>query len=299
MTVPINAASAAGIRPRRSVLYMPGANERALEKAKTIDADALILDLEDSVAPDSKTQGRANVVAAVESGEYGHRELAIRVNSLGTDWHDDDIKAAAAAGPDAILVPKVESAEQVRQLVAAIEAGGAPAHTQLWAMIETPRALLHAEEIAAAHERLAVIVMGTNDIVNETYGLHVPGRNPVVLASLSWTLLAVRAAGKVIIDGVYNDVKNEEGFAAEARQGREMGFDGKTLIHPAQVEPCNEAFSPSEADIERAQGLISTFEEAKSAGQGVVTFNNKMVEELHVRDAKRILAFAQALSDRV
>ena len=299
MTVPINAASAAGIRPRRSVLYMPGANERALEKAKTIDADALILDLEDSVAPDSKTQGRANVVAAVESGEYGHRELAIRVNSLGTEWHDDDIKAAAAAGPDAILVPKVESAEQVRQLVAAIEAGGAPAYTQLWAMIETPRALLHAEEIAAAHERLAVIVMGTNDIVNETYGLHVPGRNPVVLASLSWTLLAVRAAGKVIIDGVYNDVKNEEGFAAEARQGREMGFDGKTLIHPAQVEPCNEAFSPSEADIERAQGLISTFEEAKSAGQGVVTFNNKMVEELHVRDAKRILAFAQALSDRV
>jgi citrate lyase subunit beta/citryl-CoA lyase len=277
---------------------MPGANERALEKAKTIEADALILDLEDSVAPDSKIQGRANVVAAVKSGEYGHRELAIRVNSIGTEWHDDDIEAAATAGPDAILVPKVESAEQVRQLVAAIEAGGAPDHTQLWAMIETPRALLHAEEIAAAHERLTVIVMGTNDIVNETYGLHVPGRNPVVLTSLAWTLLAVRAAGKVIIDGVYNDVKNEEGFAAEARQGREMGFDGKTLIHPSQVEPCNEAFSPSEADIERAQGLISTFEEAKAAGQGVVTFNNKMVEELHVRDARRILAFAQALASR-
>ena len=277
---------------------MPGANERALEKAKTIDADALILDLEDSVAPDAKAQGRDNVCAAVKSGEYGHRELAIRVNSIGTEWHDDDIKAAAAAGPDAILVPKVESADQVRQLVAAIEAGGAPEHTQLWAMIETPRALLHAEEIAAAHERLTVIVMGTNDIVNETYGLHVAGRNQTVLASLAWTLLAVRAAGKVIIDGVYNDVKNEEGFAAEARQGREMGFDGKTLIHPAQVEPCNEAFSPSEADIERAQGLISTFEEAKASGQGVVTFNNKMVEELHVRDAKRILAFAQALSER-
>jgi citrate lyase subunit beta/citryl-CoA lyase len=274
-------------RPRRSVLYMPGANERALEKAKTIDADALILDLEDSVAPDSKVQGRANVVAAVKSGEYGHRELAIRVNSIGTEWHDDDIAAASSAGPDAILVPKVESAEQVLQLVAAIDAG------------DPPRALLPAVEIAAAHDRLTVIVMGTNDIVNETYGLHVPGRNPVVLTSLAWTLLAVRAAGKVIIDGVYNDVKNEEGFAAEARQGREMGFDGKTLIHPAQVGPCNEAFSPSEADIERARGLISTFEEAKAAGQGVVTFNNKMVEELHVRDAKRILAFAQALSDRV
>ncbi|HJR90530.1 MAG TPA: CoA ester lyase [Aeromicrobium sp.] len=286
------------IRPRRSVLYMPGANERALEKAKTIDADALILDLEDSVAPDAKAQGRENVVAAVRSGEYGHRELAIRVNSIGTEWHDEDIKAAASAGPDAILVPKVESAEQVRQLVAALEAAGAPAHTQLWAMIETPRALLHAEEIAAAHDRLTVIVMGTNDIVNETYGLHVPGRNPVVLTALAWTLIAVRAAGKVVIDGVYNDVRNEEGFLAEARQGREMGFDGKTLIHPSQVEPANEAYSPSEADIERAQGLIAAFEEAKSAGAGVATYNNKLVEELHVRDANRILAFAEALASR-
>jgi citrate lyase subunit beta/citryl-CoA lyase len=286
------------IRPRRSVLYMPGANERALEKAKTIDADALILDLEDSVAPDAKEQGRENVCAAVRSGEYGHRELAIRVNSIGTDWHDDDVKAAAAAGPDAILVPKVESAEQVRSLVAAMESAGAPAHTQLWAMIETPRALLHAEEIAAAHDRLTVIIMGTNDIVNETYGLHVPGRNPVVLTALAWTLIAVRAAGKVVIDGVYNDVRNEEGFAAEARQGREMGFDGKTLIHPSQVEPCNEAFSPSDADIERAQGLIAAFDEAVEAGAGVATYNNKLVEELHVRDAKRILAFADALATR-
>jgi citrate lyase subunit beta/citryl-CoA lyase len=277
---------------------MPGANERALEKAKTIDADALILDLEDSVAPDAKAQGRENVVAAVKSGEYGHRELAIRVNSIGTEWHDDDIKAAAAAGPDAILVPKVESAEQVRQLVAAVEAAGAPAHTHLWAMIETPRALLHAEEIAAAHERLTVIVMGTNDIVNETYGLHVAGRNTVVLTALAWTLIAVRAAGKVVIDGVYNDVRNEEGFLAEARQGREMGFDGKTLIHPSQVEPANEAFSPSAADIERAQGLIAAFEEAKAAGAGVATYNNKLVEELHVRDAQRILAFAEALASR-
>ena len=286
------------IRPRRSVLYMPGANERALEKAKSIDADALILDLEDSVAPDSKVLGRDNVCAAVRSGEYGHRELAIRVNSIGTEWHDADIAAASAAGPDAILVPKVESAEQVVELVAKMEAAGAPASTQLWAMIETPKALLHAEEIAAAHERLTVIVMGTNDVVNETYGLHVPGRNPVVLTSLSWTLLAVRAAGEVIIDGVYNNVKDPEGFEAEARQGREMGFDGKTLIHPNQVEPANVAFSPSEADIERARDMISTFEEAKAEGKGVVTFNGKMVEELHIRDAQRILAFADALANR-
>ncbi|WP_375002974.1 HpcH/HpaI aldolase/citrate lyase family protein [Aeromicrobium sp. CTD01-1L150] len=286
------------LRARRSVLYMPGANERALEKAKTIDADALILDLEDSVAPDSKETGRANVVAAVRSGEYGHRELAIRVNSIGTEWHDDDVQAACAAGPDAILVPKVESAEQVLQLVAALESHGAPEHTQLWAMIETPRALLHAEEIAAAHERLTVIVMGTNDVVNETFGLHVPGRNATVLTSLAWTLLAVRSAGKVIIDGVYNAVKDPEGFEAEARQGREMGFDGKTLIHPSQVEPANVAFAPSAADVEKAQELIETFEQAKASGQGVVTFQGKMVEELHVRDARRILAFHSAIQSR-
>lgn len=286
------------LRPRRSVLYMPGANERALEKAKTIDADALILDLEDSVAPDSKEAGRANVCAAVQSGDYGHRELAIRVNSIGTQWHDADVAAAAAAGPDAILVPKVESAEQVLQLVAAMEAAGAPDTTQLWAMIETPKALLHAEEIAAAHERLTVIVMGTNDIVNETYGLHVPGRNAAVLTSLAWTLLAVRAAGKVVIDGVYNTVKDPEGFDAEARQGREMGFDGKTLIHPSQVDPANVAFSPSEDDIERARGMIAAFDEATQARQGVATFNGKMIEELHIRDANRILAFADALAAR-
>jgi citrate lyase subunit beta/citryl-CoA lyase len=274
---------------------MPGANDRALEKAKTIDADALILDLEDSVAPDAKVQARANVVAAVQSGAYGDRELAIRVNAIGTQWHEDDIKAAAAAGPDAILVPKVESADQVIDLVASIESAGAPDTTQLWAMIETPRAVLHAERICAAHDRLTVIVMGTNDLVNETFGLHVPGRNRVILSALAHTLLAVRAAGKVIIDGVYNDVKNEAGFAAEAKQAREMGFDGKTLIHPSQVEPCNDAFSPSDGEIERARHLIAAFEQGTAAGHGVVTFEGKMVEELHVRDAKRILAFADAL----
>ncbi|MEO6604616.1 MAG: aldolase/citrate lyase family protein, partial [Aeromicrobium sp.] len=177
------------LRPRRSVLYMPGANERALEKAKGIDADALILDLEDAVSPDSKVEARDRVCAAVTSGEYGHRELAIRINGIGTEWHEADLVAAAAAGPDAVLVPKVNSAEEVRDHVASLVAAGAPSHTALWAMIETPIALLHAEEIAAAHERLTVIVMGTNDVVNETYGLHVPGRNPVVLTSLSISLL--------------------------------------------------------------------------------------------------------------
>ncbi|VXC22347.1 CoA ester lyase [Aeromicrobium sp. 9AM] len=286
------------LRPRRSVLYMPGANERALEKAKGIDADALILDLEDAVSPDAKPEARERVCAAVTSGEYGHRELAIRVNGLGTEWHAADIAAAAKAGPDAVLVPKVNSAAEVLQLVAELEDAGAPDTTALWAMVETPIALLQAAEIAAAHDRLTVIVMGTNDVVNETYGLHVPGRNPVVLTSLSIALLAARAAGKVILDGVYNDVKNLEGFDAEARQGREMGFDGKTLIHPSQVEPANAVFGPSDEEIEHAEAMISTFEEAKAAGQGVVTFNGRMVEELHVRDARRILAQHKALLTR-
>jgi citrate lyase subunit beta/citryl-CoA lyase len=165
-------------------------------------------------------------------------------------------------------------------------------------MVETPIALLLAGEIAAADDRLTVIVMGTNDVVNETYGLHVPGRNPVVLTSLSIALLAARAAGKVILDGVYNDVKNLEGFDAEARQGREMGFDGKTLIHPSQVEPANAIFGPSDDEVEHAKGMISAFEEAKAAGQGVVTFNGRMVEELHVRDARRILALDEAINAR-
>ena len=286
------------LRPRRSVLYMPGANERALEKAKGIDADALILDLEDAVAPDAKPEARERVCAAVTSGEYGHRELAIRVNGIGTEWHEADIAAAAAAGPDAVLVPKVNSASEVLQLVAELEQAGAPERTALWAMVETPVALLQAAEIAAAHDRLTVIVMGTNDVVNETYGLHVPGRNPVVLTSLSIALLAARAAGKVILDGVYNDVKNLEGFDAEARQGREMGFDGKTLIHPSQVEPANAVFGPSGDEVEQAKAMISAFEEAKAAGQGVVTYNGRMVEELHVRDAQRILALHEAITAR-
>lgn len=286
------------LRPRRSVLYMPGANERALEKAKGIDADALILDLEDAVSPEAKADARDRVCAAVTSGEYGHRELAIRINGIGAEWHADDIAAAAKAGPDAVLVPKVNSADDVRQLVAALEAAGAPEHTALWAMVETPIALLRAEEIVAAHERLTVIVMGTNDVVNETYGLHVPGRNPLVLTALSISLLAARAAGKVILDGVYNDVRNAEGFDAEARQGREMGFDGKTLIHPSQVEPANAVFGPSDDEIEHAKAMIQAFEEGQAAGQGVVTFNGKMVEELHVRDARRILAVAEAIATR-
>ncbi|GAB2973241.1 HpcH/HpaI aldolase/citrate lyase family protein [Nocardioides montaniterrae] len=279
-------------KPLRSVLYMPSSNERALEKAKTLPADAIIFDLEDAVAPDAKVDGRAKAAAAVTSGEYGKRQLIIRVNGIGTEWHDADIKAAAAAGPDVVLVPKVNSAEEVQQLVAALEAAGAPEKTKLWAMVETPIGMINAYAIATASPRLTGFVMGTNDLVKELYAEHVPGRAPI-LPSLHHALIAARAAGIVIIDGVYNDVKNLEGFQAEVEQGRQMGFDGKTLIHPGQVEPANAGFAPSEAAITDARGLIEAFE---SSTGGVVTYNNKMVENLHVESAKRTLSIAEAIA---
>ncbi|MCX6399077.1 MAG: CoA ester lyase [Propionibacteriales bacterium] len=279
-------------KPLRSVLYMPSANDRALEKAKTLPADAIIFDLEDSVAPDAKVGARHSAAAAVQSGEYGRRQLIIRVNGIGTEWHDDDILAAAAAGPDVVLVPKVNSAEEVRALVDALAAAGAPEKTKLWAMVETPIGMLNALSIATASERLTGFVMGTNDLVKELYAEHVPGRQPVI-TGLGLALLAARAAGIVIIDGVYNDVKNIDGFLAECEQGRQMGFDGKTLIHPGQVEGANTAFAPSEQAVEDARGLIQAWEDGK--GAGVVTYNGKMVESLHVESAERALSINEAI----
>jgi citrate lyase subunit beta/citryl-CoA lyase len=280
-------------RPRRSVLYMPSSNERALEKAKTIACDGLILDLEDSVAPDAKPAAREAACAAARSGEYGRRELAIRVNAADTEWHAADLAAACAAGPDAIVVPKVNSADAVHELVEAMAGHGAPEHTKLWAMLETPYAMLHAEEITGADDRLTVLVMGTNDLVKELYAEHVPGRGPL-LTSLQLSLLAARAAGKVILDGVYNDVKNTDGFLAECRQGREMGFDGKTLIHPGQVAGANEAFAPSRQSVEDARGILQAWEDGK--GSGVVTYNGRMIENLHVESAQRTLSMNDAIT---
>jgi citrate lyase subunit beta/citryl-CoA lyase len=280
-------------RPRRSVLYMPSANERALEKAKTLPCDGLILDLEDSVAPDAKPAAREAASAAARSGAYGKRELAIRVNGADTEWHAADLAAACAAGPDAIVVPKVDSADAVLELVDAMAQHDAPAHTKLWAMLETPYAVLHAEEIAAAADRLTVLVMGTNDLVKELYAEHVPGRAPI-LTALSTSLLAARAAGKVILDGVYNDVKDTDGFLAECRQGRELGFDGKTLIHPGQVAGANEAFAPSEQAVDDARGILQAWEEGR--GTGVVTYNGRMIENLHVESARRTLSINDAIT---
>ncbi|WZH50943.1 MAG: CoA ester lyase [Nocardioides alkalitolerans] len=279
--------------PLRSVLYMPSSNAKALEKAKTLPIDGVIFDLEDAVAPDAKPAAREAAAAAVGSGEYGRRTLTIRVNGLGTAWHDDDIVAAAQAGPAGIVVPKVNSAEEVKQLVGAMEKAGAPDHTRLWAMVETPEAIFGVRELAAADERLAVLVMGTNDLVKELYAEHVPGRAPL-LTSLSWSVLAARAAGVAILDGVYNDVKNTEGFLAECTQGAQMGFDGKTLIHPGQVAGANETFAPSAQAVEDARGILAAWEEGK--GSGVVTYNGKMVENLHVESAQRALAIHEAIT---
>ncbi|KGN39696.1 HpcH/HpaI aldolase/citrate lyase family protein [Knoellia aerolata] len=285
----------AAYTPRRSVLYMPGSNARALEKAKTLPVDGLILDLEDAVGPDHKEAARDAVCAAARSGEYGSRELTIRVNGIGTPWHDADLAAAGAAGPDGVVVPKVGSADEVRSLVAALEAAGAPEHTRLWAMVETPEAVFNVREIAAASPRLAVLVMGTNDLVKELRAEHVPGRGPL-LTALQLSLLAARESGIAILDGVHNDVTDAEGFEAECVQGRDLGFDGKTLIHPGQVEPCNRVFAPSEEAVAEARGILEAW--AAGAGRGVVTHRGRMIENLHVEVARRVIATHEAVSSR-
>lgn len=283
-------------RLRRSVLYMPGANERALEKAKGLPADALILDLEDAVAPDAKEAARDRVCAAAASGAYGSREIVIRVNAIGTPWHDEDLRAAARSGADAVLVPKLDSAAEVTALESALAEAGAPESLRLWAMIETPAAVLRAAEIAAAGTRLDVLVLGTNDLLGELGARPGPGRQSL-LTAMSLCLLAARAHGRVLIDGVFNDTKDPDGFAAEARQARDLGFDGKTLIHPAQLAPCNEAFTPSDAELKHALRVIEAFEEAERSGKGVATVDGKLIENLHARQARWVVAVRE-VADR-
>ena len=282
------------LRPRRSVLYMPAANERALEKAQTIPADAIIFDLEDAVAPDAKPDARAKAVAAVQSGLYGGRELTIRCNGLDTEWGTADLAAAGGAGPSAVVIPKVDTVEAVEAVASQLDAAGAPASVRIWPMIETPTAMFNVRAIAA-HPRVAVLVMGTNDLAKELRSPIVPGRHPLV-PHLATALLAAREAGKVILDGVYNDVKNADGFEAECRQGMEMGFDGKTLIHPGQVEPCNEVFAPSAQQVEQARAVIAAFETAQAEGKGVATLDGRLVESLHVDTAQKVLATAEAIA---
>jgi citrate lyase subunit beta/citryl-CoA lyase len=275
---------------------MPGANTRALEKARTLPADALIFDLEDAVAPDAKEAARGNVVAAAQSKAYGKREIAIRCNGLSTQWGRADVAAIARSGADAILVPKVESAADVAGIVALLDAAGAPQTMAVWAMMETPMGILRAEEVAGSHKRLQLFVMGTNDLVKDMRARHTPMRLPMVTA-LGLGMLAARAHGLTILDGVYNDIKDAEGFREVCKQGLEMGFDGKTLIHPSQVEPCNEVFAPSAAELDMAGRIVTAFKAAQAEGKGVVTVDGRMIENLHVEQAERALALAAAIKE--
>ncbi|PTM41108.1 CoA ester lyase [Bosea sp. 124] len=287
------------IRPRRSVLYMPGSNARALEKARDIPADALILDLEDAVAPEAKASARGQVCAAVKAGGYGRRELVVRTNGVDTPWFKDDLAAAAEANPDAILIPKVSAPETLQQIGAQLNGLWAQPGLRVWAMIETPLAILDVEKIAHAARdprvRLSCFVMGTNDLAKETRARFVPGRAPM-LPWLTSAILAARAYGIDILDGVYNDMKNEDGFLAECEQGRDLGFDGKTLIHPNQVALANSVFAPDAAELDQARSIIAAFAEPENQGKGAIQLGGRMVELLHAEMAKRVVALSEAIA---
>jgi len=289
------------IRPRRSVLYMPGSNARAMEKAKTLPVDGVILDLEDAVAPDAKIDARKQVAAAVKAGGFGSREVFIRVNGIDTEWHADDLRDAAGAAPDGIVVPKVSSSEQLEMIGRRLLDMGTNHKTRVWAMIETPIAILNVVDIAAAaHDsetRLSGFIMGTNDIAKETGAKFVPGRVPMV-PWLTTCILAARAYGIVILDGVYNDHSNAEGFLRECEQGRDLGFDGKTLIHPNQVAPCNDVFSPTADEVTQARKIIAAFDQPENKGKGVVSLDGRMVERMHADIARKTVAIADAIAER-
>jgi citrate lyase subunit beta/citryl-CoA lyase len=285
------------VRPRRSVLYVPGSSARALEKARTLPVDGLILDLEDAVAPSAKEEARRAVGAALRAGGFGHRELAVRVNGPGSPWGADDLAFAARAGADAVVLPKVEGPEEVREAERALAAAGAPDALALWCTIETPRGVLAAAAIAAATPRLAALVMGTSDLVKDLRARHTPGRAEVLVA-LGTVLLAARAHGLAALDGVHLDLSDDAGFEAACRQGRDLGFDGKTLVHPRTAEAANRAFAPSDAEVAAARRVIAVHAEADAAGRGVVVVDGRLVEALHVEEARRTVALADAIAAR-
>jgi len=286
------------IRPRRSVLYMPGSNVRALEKAKTLPVDGVIVDLEDSVAPETKETARKQAADAVKAGGFGGREVFIRINGVDSPWHADDLSAATRAAPDVILVPKVSSPDTLELIGRRLLDMGTDRKTRVWAMIETPLAIFNILSIAAeardSETRLSGFVMGTNDLAKDTRARLVPGRAPM-LPWLSMCVAAARIHGIDILDGVYNDIGNADGFINECRQGVDLGFDGKTLIHPSQIEPCNTAFSPSPAEVEWARKMIEAFDLPENRGKGVVSIDGRMVERLHADMARRTVAIAQAI----
>jgi citrate lyase subunit beta/citryl-CoA lyase len=287
-------------RPRRSVLYMPGSNTRAIEKARTLPADGVILDLEDAVAPDAKEEARKQVTDAVKAGGFGGREVFIRVNGIDTPWHADDLAAAAHAGPDAILIPKIGRVAQLEMIGQRLLDMKTDHKTRIWAMIETPEAIFNIDALAAeAHDsetRLAGFVMGTNDLAKETRARLLPGRAPM-LSWLATCLLAAHAHGVDILDGVYNNLSDAKGFEDECIQARDMGFDGKTLIHPNQIEPCNAVFSPAADEIAHARKLIAAFDLPENRNKGVVQVEGRMVERMHAEMARRTVAIAEAINN--
>ncbi|HEX5455666.1 MAG TPA: CoA ester lyase [Stellaceae bacterium] len=289
MTVPL--------RPRRSVLFLPGSNPRALEKARGLPADGLIFDLEDAVAPDMKDSARAAVAAAVSAGGYAPRELVLRVNPLDSPWGQADLAAAATLPVNAVLLPKVENAERVRLIIDLLDMRGAPPELAVWCMIETPRGVLAAPQIADASPRVAALVAGTSDLAADLHARQVSGRMPL-LTALGLILLAARAAGRAALDGVHLDLADAEGFAAACRQGRALGFDGKTVIHPAQIETANAAFAPEPAEIEAARRLVAAYEAAIAAGKGAARFEGRLIEALHAAEARRTLSLAEAIAAR-
>jgi citrate lyase subunit beta / citryl-CoA lyase len=289
------------VRPRRSVLYMPGSNARDLEKARELPADGLILDLEDAVAPEAKAQAREAIVKSLKDGGYGDREVMVRINGLDTRWWVEDLDAVAKANPDVVLVPKVSDPGQLQDLAARIVDMGTDPKVRVWAMMETPLAMLNVRDIAASaldsETRLAGFVMGTNDLAKDTRAHLVPGRAPM-LPWLMTCMAAARAYGLSILDGVYNDLSNAEGFVEECRQARDLGFDGKTLIHPRQIEPCNEAFSPSPEEVAAARKMIAAFDLPENRDKGVIQIDGRMVERLHADMARQTVAIADAIAKR-
>lgn len=281
------------LRPRRSVLYMPGSNARALEKARSLPADAVVLDLEDAVAPEQKAAARAQVAAAVAAGGYGQREVAVRINALETEWGSDDLAAFADNTADAICVPKVESPEQVVRIAEALDKGGSD--TVIWAMIETPRGVLNCAAIAGAHPRLAALLMGTSDLAKELRVPHTPGRLGFIHA-LSTVVLAARANGLDVLDGVHLSLDDQGGLHDSCVQGRELGFDGKTLIHPSQIATANSVFRPEPEAVARAHRILTAWEQARKEGRGVAVVDGKLVENLHVAEAERTLAIEEAIT---
>lgn len=280
----------------RSVLYVPGSNPRAIEKARGLAADAFIFDLEDAVAPTAKDEARARVAAAIRAGGFGRRLAVIRVNGIGSHWGYDDLVAAAKSGADAVLLPKVESGDIVRQAENVLAENGAPETMAIWCMVETPRGILHAEEIAGASRRIRALVMGTSDLAKDLGAVHTPERLPF-LTSLGLCLLAARACDVAVIDGVHLDLADEEGFQKACRQGAELGFDGKTLIHPKTIPIANAAFSPGEEDLAWARRVIDASKEARERGEGVVVVDGRLIENLHVESARRTLLLAKAIAE--